>query len=341
MRGIETLVSALKGRFQKGGAVPDAHASGLPRGWRAAAAVEFADADGAAAVEWTRDPTPDLPRVRRRSRAKRRGGSVAVLRDISASMFGERSKWASSVVLRLVDGVAREQRLRVGYSEFNDETFRLSLSDADGGSASAKAVAERKSLRKCVYTGEPVSAHADDFSLAQRALARAKAVRERGPEALAGVRGGALPDALTRAKRRAAVRYFSRDYDGIAEHAANLWVDGMTNYQGVLGDALEMFDEAAKLGLAGGRHVVMLTDGHPTHGSKTLVRERRRAKALGVAIHAIFIGAGAYPPILATLARETGGAIFQAVPDEDHAGLLHIVDLGREAESRPVRAQLN
>ena len=36
-----------------------------------------------------------------------------------------------------------------------------------------------------------------------------------------------------------------------------------------------------------------------------------------------------------------GGAIFQAVPDEDHAGLLHIVDLGREAESRPVRAQLN
>ena len=139
---------------------------------------------------------------------------MAVLRDISASMFGERSKWASSVVLRLVDGVAREQRLRVGYSEFNDETFRLSLSDADGGSASAKAVAERKSLRKCVYTGEPVSEHADDFSLVQRALARAKAVRERGPEALAGVRGGALPDALTRANK---VRDRRQDIAAFAE----------------------------------------------------------------------------------------------------------------------------
>ena len=106
----------------------------------------------------------------------------------------------------------------------------------------------------------------------------------------------------------------------------------MTNYQGVLADALAMFDQAAKLGLGGGRHIVFLSDGAPTHGSKTLVKERRRSLALGIQIHTVFIGSGAYPPILATLARETGGARFQAVPDHDHPGLLHIVDFGRDAD---------
>ena len=129
------------------------------------------------------------------------------------SRVGDRSKWASSLVLKLVDDVARKHRLRVGYSEFNDETFRLSLSDADGGSGAARALAERRSHGPtCAYTGEPVSEHADEFSLQRRALARARAVRERGAEALAWHRPATtgIPDAATARRRRAAVRFFSR-----------------------------------------------------------------------------------------------------------------------------------
>ena len=89
--GIERLVAALRGRFQRGALADDAHAGGSPRGWRAPRGLEMAavaDADPAAACAWARDPAPELPRVRRRTRANRRGGCVAVLRDISASMFG-------------------------------------------------------------------------------------------------------------------------------------------------------------------------------------------------------------------------------------------------------------
>ena len=77
------------------------------------AAVSAEDADAADAARWSRDPTPQLPRVRRRARAAR-GGAVVLVRDISASMWGARAQWASSVVLRLVDEVARRARMRVG-----------------------------------------------------------------------------------------------------------------------------------------------------------------------------------------------------------------------------------
>ena len=47
-----------------------------------------------------------------------RGGELAILRDISSSMAGVYSKWASSVILRLVE-LAKKKRMRVGYIEFN------------------------------------------------------------------------------------------------------------------------------------------------------------------------------------------------------------------------------
>src|SRR5207245_9578683 len=60
---------------------------------------------------------PQLPRLLLRERFDR-GGELAILRDISSSMAGIYSKWASSVILRLVE-MARKKRMRVGYIEFN------------------------------------------------------------------------------------------------------------------------------------------------------------------------------------------------------------------------------
>lgn len=51
-------------------------------------------------------------------------------------------------------------------------------------------------------------------------------------------------------------------------------------------------------------------------------------------VHPVFIGDGAYPPVLATLAAETGGARFQALPDARRPGVLTLVDFGRDASAR-------
>jgi hypothetical protein len=78
----------------------------------------------------------------------------------------------------------------------------------------------------------------------------------------------------------------------------------------------------------------MLTDGHPTHGSTRLTRERARARAMGVRIHTVFIVDGAYPRVLAARATDTGGARFQALPDARRPGVLTLVDFGRDGDVR-------
>jgi uncharacterized protein with von Willebrand factor type A (vWA) domain len=45
---------------------------------------------------------------------------VAILRDVSASMEGDRAAWASAVVAQIVD-LCKRRRLAVGYLEFNHE----------------------------------------------------------------------------------------------------------------------------------------------------------------------------------------------------------------------------
>ena len=85
-----------------------------------AAGDEFADLLDTDPVEssiWYDHVNPQLPRVLLRERFDR-GGELAILRDISSSMAGIYSKWASSVILRLVE-MARKKRMRVGYIEFN------------------------------------------------------------------------------------------------------------------------------------------------------------------------------------------------------------------------------
>ena len=62
--------------------------------------------------------TPNLPRTIQRERVAR-GGALAIVRDISHSMWGVHSKWASSVILRLIE-LTRRTHMRLGYIEFNE-----------------------------------------------------------------------------------------------------------------------------------------------------------------------------------------------------------------------------
>ena len=330
--GLDALVSALGGRFQRAQRDADEHAGGAPRGWRAARGLELAvvgdDADAGEAARWAVAPSPRLPRMRRRAR-RARGGAVAIVRDISASMWGLHAKWASSVILRLVDTVARRAKMRVAYFEFNESCFRLSTARADGPSddRSAKAgLGERATARR-------VDAADEGFAAA--------------PES--------AKEALRR--RRDAARAFGRNHDAVCDHASNLWCDGLTNYQVALADVLGAYEAASRLGLSGGKHVLMLTDGCPTKGCESLSAERRRARQLGVEIQCvapkgnapqditryarlvsrvrllrstIYIGDGDYPGVLSALATETGGARFQAIPHARKKGCVRLVDFGRD-----------
>ncbi|MGQ4809639.1 ATPase RavA [Candidatus Entotheonellaceae bacterium PAL068K] len=118
IENIEVLLKMLKGRIERSRAEKVPHRGGQPRKWRRL--TMFDDIDDTDPVEssiWYDNISPQLPRMLLRERYDR-GGELAILRDISSSMAGVYSKWASSVILRLVE-MARKNRMRVGYIEFN------------------------------------------------------------------------------------------------------------------------------------------------------------------------------------------------------------------------------
>ena len=106
-------------------------------------------------------------------------------------------------------------------------------------------------------------------------------------------------------------RFFTRDYDQILAFAANVACSGVTNYQLPLHDALT---ELRAWGTPN-KHVVLLTDGEPTHGDWLVRAERRLAKDLRVTIHTLFIGEMECPEILDVLSEESGGCQLLAAPD--------------------------
>ena len=111
-------------------------------------------------------------------------------------------------------------------------------------------------------------------------------------------------------------RFFTRDYNQILALAANLACSGVTNYQRPLHDALT---ELRAWG-APNKHIVLLTDGEPTHGDWLVRAERRLATELQVTIHTLFIGDVECPEILDVLSEESGGCQLLAAPD-DQGGL--------------------
>jgi MoxR-like ATPase len=118
IENIEVLLKVLKGRMERNSAEKVPHPGGQPRKWRRMQAFDdILDTDPAESSIWYDNINPLLPRILLRERNDR-GGELAILRDISSSMAGIYSKWASSVILRLVE-MSRKKHMRVGYIEFN------------------------------------------------------------------------------------------------------------------------------------------------------------------------------------------------------------------------------
>jgi MoxR-like ATPase len=126
---VESLVQALLGRLERGAVARGEDPGGQPRGWRRMRRLdEILDADPVEALLYTEGRSPGGARVYRRER-RNAGGTLAVLRDVSASMEGRLSRWAGQVVAGLVRSGAR-RRMRMGYVEFNHEAERFEAGGA-------------------------------------------------------------------------------------------------------------------------------------------------------------------------------------------------------------------
>lgn len=120
---VDSLVQALLGRLERGAVSRGEDPGGQPRGWRRMRRLdEILDADPVEGLLFVHGDSPSA-RVARRER-RNAGGSLAVLRDVSASMEGRLSRWAGQVFAGLVRTGAR-RRMRIGYIEFNHEAERF------------------------------------------------------------------------------------------------------------------------------------------------------------------------------------------------------------------------
>lgn len=123
---VERLVRALVGRIDRPRAERGPDPGGAPRRRaRMRRLSELADADPVDATLWLDAELPGAPGVLHRER-RAAGGSLAVLRDVSASMEGRLTRTAGAVVAGLVREAAR-RRMRVAYVEFHHEAqpFRV------------------------------------------------------------------------------------------------------------------------------------------------------------------------------------------------------------------------
>eukprot|EP00931_Biecheleriopsis_adriatica_P032553 TRINITY_DN18991_c0_g1_i1.p1 TRINITY_DN18991_c0_g1~~TRINITY_DN18991_c0_g1_i1.p1 ORF type:complete len:806 (+),score=182.84 TRINITY_DN18991_c0_g1_i1:57-2474(+) len=130
--------------------------------------------------------------------------------------------------------------------------------------------------------------------------------------------------------------FFSEEYASMSELAMRLKCSGWTNYSKPLGDALKEFalifpgsSAYRRVGLGGvsrggqqpqqqQRHVLLITDGVPTHGDAEASAERALALELGVVVHSVYLGwPQSYPSALAALSSTTGGTQFAAFYQPD------------------------
>jgi MoxR-like ATPase len=121
---VGPLLRALVGRIENAQADRGDDPGGQPRGYRPLERLEEAlDGDPVDVTLFVEGRLPGSPRTYRRER-RNRGGSLALLRDVSASMEGRLSRWAGEVVAGVVRTGAK-RRMRVGYVEFNHDAERF------------------------------------------------------------------------------------------------------------------------------------------------------------------------------------------------------------------------
>jgi uncharacterized protein with von Willebrand factor type A (vWA) domain len=118
LKNVRPILKVLEGNILQKTENLMKDSGGSPRAWSNLEDFsQFDDMDPVESALWLQELTTKVPRTLLRKR-KLKGGAIAIIRDISASMSGSRAQWSSMLILGLIRMV-RQRRMRVGYIEFN------------------------------------------------------------------------------------------------------------------------------------------------------------------------------------------------------------------------------
>jgi len=134
--------------------------------------------------------------------------------------------------------------------------------------------------------------------------------------------------------------FFSTDYTALRAFARRLECGGLTDYEAPIKLTLDEFASDRRLASPYvAKHVLFITDGHPTKGDRRCVEARKRMQRAGVQLHTLFVepDAGAeYPPLLAALADDSHGVRMRASVVDASAG---VIEVSVESQATSVRAR--
>jgi len=85
------------------------------------------------------------------------------------------------------------------------------------------------------------------------------------------------------------------------------------------------------------KHVLFITDGHPTKGDRLCVEARKRMRRAGVQLHTLFVepdSEAAYPPLLAALADDSMGVRMRASVVDAEAGVIDVTVVSSATDAR-------
>ena len=260
----------------------------------------FQDADAADISSWLSSPTSSLPHGLLRQ-PKKRGGTIALARDISDSMWGPRAALASATAQAAIN-LARQRGMRFGYCEF----------------ASEPKFYHQQPLDQVLDQGT----QNEGYDIETRASHFADSVMQwgKGMATQVEILLGFEQSEANSQHPASSGHFFGVNYSFCERRAKQLETDGYTNLQEMLRQLLDRFSVS---GLPPHeRHLVIITDGAPTSGSATCTDEAMLARNLGVSIHPVFVmddtqkeigtTKDCYPNVLKYLAEETNGVRFLA-----------------------------
>ena len=278
---VDVILQALRGKLFGGTAEMKEQSGGSPRRWAASRGLtDMRNSDCVETALWFDRPSPRFPRRHWRGDHSG-GGRVAVVRDTSRSMHGAWAAWASTLTSKIIE-MGRKKKMQLGYLEFNHD-----ITAPEGDQFFSNRYAELARLAKRL----------DCQGVTNYQLPIDFVLRRFDSEASNGRRISPRGESLLKAASR----------PGRIKHD----IYGSTDYNHSHYTSWSTLDERTPSGPRN-NHIIFLTDGVPTSGSRDLTHELAEANRLGVSIHTVFMGRNDFPQILHKMSLETGGARFSA-----------------------------
>lgn len=132
--------------------------------------------------------------------------------------------------------------------------------------------------------------------------------------------------------------FFTNDYTALRTFARRLECGGLTDYEAPIQLTLDEFAADRRLRSPYvPKHVLFITDGHPTKGDRRCVEARKRMRRAGVQLHTLFVepDVGAeYPPLLAALADDSLGVRMRASVVDSAAGVIEVSVASPSSDAR-------